>query len=292
VTAVELAGAPRARELPPLLKRTHLLRRPVPVASLVVIVGAAVVALLAPLIAPYGAAQTDFSTVLAHPSWHHLLGTDDLGRDVFSRVVWGARVSMTVGVLATSLALVVAVPLGLVAGYAGGAVDSVVTRAVDVMLAFPFVILAIGLAAILGASLTTTTVALAVVATPALVRITRGETLALREAEFVSAAVAIGAGRARILSRHVLPNMTGTLLVQATVLLPRAIVGEATLSFLGVGVRPPRASWGGMLRDAQPYLSQAPLLAIYPGLAVVVVALAFNLLGDALRDVLDPRTTP
>jgi ABC-type dipeptide/oligopeptide/nickel transport system permease subunit len=199
---------------------------------------------------------------------------------------------MTVGVLATSLALVVAVPLGLVAGYAGGAVDSVVTRAVDVMLAFPFVILAIGLAAILGPSLTTTTLALAVVATPALVRITRGETLALREAEFVSAAVAIGAGRARILSRHVLPNMTGTLLVQATVLLPRAIVGEATLSFLGVGVRPPRASWGGMLRDAQPYLSQAPLLAIYPGLAVVVVALAFNLLGDALRDVLDPRTTP
>jgi peptide/nickel transport system permease protein len=292
VTAVELAGAPRARELPPLLKRTHLLRRPVPVASLVVIVGAAVVALLAPLIAPYGAAQTDFSTVLAHPSWHHLLGTDDLGRDVFSRVVWGARVSITVGVLATALALVVAVPLGLVAGYAGGAVDSVVTRAVDVMLAFPFVILAIGLAAILGPSLTTTTLALAVVATPALVRITRGETLALREAEFVSAAVAIGAGRARILSRHVLPNMTGTLLVQATVLLPRAIVGEATLSVLGVGVRPPRASWGGMLRDAQPYLSQAPLLAIYPGLAVVVVALAFNLLGDALRDVLDPRTTP
>jgi ABC-type dipeptide/oligopeptide/nickel transport system permease subunit len=281
--------SPRARRRR--LLRRRFLRRPLAVVSLVVILVFVAVALFAPYIAPYRAAETDFDTLLAHPSWQHLFGTDELGRDVFSRLVWGARVSITVGFLATALSMLIAVPVGLLAGYYRGWLDTIVGRVADVLLAFPFVILAIGLAAIMGPSLTTTTIALGVAAVPGLIRITRGETLALREADFVPAAVASGAGDATIVFRHILPNMASTLLVWATVHIPRAIIGEATLSFLGLGVRPPGASWGRMLHDAQSYLSQAPRLAVYPGLTIVLVALAFNLLGDALRDVFDPRTT-
>jgi peptide/nickel transport system permease protein len=281
--------SPRARRRRMLRRR--FLRRPLAVVSLVVILVFVAVALFAPYIAPYRAAKTDFDTLLAHPSWQHPFGTDELGRDVFSRLVWGARVSITVGFLATALSMLIAVPVGLIAGYYRGWLDAVVARVADVLLAFPFVILAIGLAAIMGRSLTTTTIALGVAAVPGLIRITRGETLALREADFVPAAVASGAGDATIVSRHILPNMASTLLVWATVHIPRAIIGEATLSFLGLGVRPPGASWGVMLHDAQSYLSQAPRLAVYPGLAIVLAALAFNLLGDGLRDVFDPRTT-
>jgi peptide/nickel transport system permease protein len=271
--------------------RRRFLRRPVAVASLAIILAFIAVGVLAPLVAPYGQADADFNHVRAHPSWSHLLGTDELGRDVFSRLVWGARISFTVGFLATGFSLLVAVPIALLAGYYRGWVDSVVARVTDVMLAFPFVILAIGLAAILGPSLTTTTVALGIAGVPGLVRITRGETLALREADFVPAAIASGAGDATIVFRHILPNMSSTLLVWITVHIPRAIIGEATLSFLGLGVRVPNPSWGATLHSAQSYLSTAPRLAVYPGLAIVIVALAFNLLGDALRDVLDPRTT-
>jgi ABC-type dipeptide/oligopeptide/nickel transport system permease subunit len=185
----------------------------------------------------------------------------------------------------------IAVPIGLAAGYYRGWVDAVIARGTDVLLAFPFVIFAVGLGAILGPSLKTATIALGVAAAPGVIRIARGETLALREADFVPAAIANGANDATIIFRHILPNMSGTLLVQATVIIPRAIIGEATLSFLGLGVRPPTASWGKMLGDAQSYLSQAPRLAVYPGLAIVLAALAFNLLGDGLRDTFDPRTT-
>jgi peptide/nickel transport system permease protein len=198
---------------------------------------------------------------------------------------------MLVGFAATLLAMAVAVPLGLLAGYYRGWIDAVVARSADVMLSFPFVVLAIGLGAILGASLETVTIALGVAAVPGVIRITRGETLALREADFVPAAVANGAGDATVVFRHILPNLSSVLLVQATLIIPRAIIGEATLSFLGVGVRAPGSSWGIMLQNAQSYWSQAPRLAIYPGVAIVVAALAFNLLGDALRDVFDPRTT-
>ncbi len=215
----------------------RFLRRPVAVASLLVIAVFTVTAIFAPYIAPHDPAAADLGNLLAHPSSAHVLGTDDLGRDVFSRLIWGARASMQVGFLATMLALAVAVPLGLVAGYYRGWADSVIARATEVMLAFPFLILAIGLAAILGSSLTTATLALGIAAVPGLVRITRGETLALREAEFVPAAITSGAGDARIIFRHILPNMTNTLLVQATITIPRAIIGEATLSYLGLGVR-------------------------------------------------------
>jgi peptide/nickel transport system permease protein len=290
MTTAEVAiGNPRARRRRLLRKR--FLRRPVAVVCLAIILVFIVVGVFAPLVAPYGQADADLENVLAHPSWEHLFGTDELGRDVFSRLVWGARVSFTVGFLATGFSLLVAVPIGLLAGYYRGWVDSVVARVTDVMLAFPFVILAIGLAAILNPSLTTTTVALGIAGVPGLVRITRGETLALRESDFVPAAVASGAGDATIVLRHILPNMSSTLLVWTTVHIPRAIIGEATLSFLGLGVRVPNPSWGATLDAARSYLTTAPRLAVYPGLTIVIVALAFNLLGDALRDILDPRTT-
>jgi peptide/nickel transport system permease protein len=280
---------PRARRRR--ILRRRFMRRPTAVGSLVVVLIFLVVAVFAPLIAPETAAQTDFTHTLAHPSWHHLLGTDELGHDEFSRLVWGARASITVGFLATGLAMLISVPLGLVAGYYRGPIDAIVARGTDVMLAFPFLILAIGLGAILGPGIWTATIALAVASAPGKIRVTRGETLQLREAEFVPAAVANGAGDARIIFRHILPNMLSVLIVLATVSIPRAMIGEATLSFLGIGIRPPGASWGTMLSYAQSYLHQAPRLAVYPGLVIVIAVLAFNLLGDGLRDVLDPRTT-
>lgn len=281
--------SPRARRRRLLRKR--FLRRPMAVAGLIVVVAFVVIAAFAPLLAPYAAGATDFNALIAPPSAKHVLGTDALGRDVLSRIIWGARASMQAGFFATMLALLIAVPIGMVAGYYRGWVDTVVARVTDVLLAFPFLILAVGLAAILGPSLLNATLALGIGAIPALVRIARGETLALREEDYVPAAIANGAGDATIIFRHILPNMTSTLIVQATVTIPGAIVGEAVLSFLGLGVQPPTPSWGTMLQDAQSYLAQAPRLAILPGLAIMLAALAFNVLGDGLRDILDPRTT-
>ena len=289
VDTTAVAINPRARRRR--ILRRRFARRPLAVTGLVVAVAFILAAILAPWIAPYSASETDFNAILAHSSRAHLLGTDELGRDVFSRILWGARASIEAGVLATLLAMIVAVPVGIAAGYYRGWPDAVIARTTDVLLAFPFLIVAVGLAAILGPSLTNATIALGIGAIPALVRISRGEALALREEDFVRAAVANGASDARILARHVLPNMTSTLIVQATVLIPAAIIGEAVLSFLGLGVQPPTPSWGVMLSDAQSYLSQAPRLAIYPGLAIFFCSLSFNLLGDGLRDVLDPRTT-
>jgi peptide/nickel transport system permease protein len=280
---------PRARRRRLLRKR--FLRRPMAVAGLVVVVLFVVVAIFAPWLAPQDPSATDFNALLAHPSHRHLLGTDELGRDELSRLIWGARASIQAGVFATLLAMVIAVPIGLVAGYYRGWIDPVIARLTDVLLAFPFLILAVGLAAILGPSLTNATIALGVAAMPGLIRIARGEALALREEDFVPAAVANGASDATIIFRHILPNMTNTLIVQATLTIPGAIIGESVLSFLGLGVQPPTPSWGTMLQDAQSYLAQASRLAVYPGLAIVIAALAFNVLGDGLRDIFDPRTT-
>jgi ABC-type dipeptide/oligopeptide/nickel transport system permease subunit len=287
-TLAPLTMSPRARRRRLLARR--FLRRPLAVGGLVVAVAFVLAASLAPWIAPYGYAATDFNALLAHPSASHLLGTDELGRDVLSRIIWGARASIQAGVLATALAMVVAVPVGLVAGYYGGWIDHVISRVTDVLLAFPFLILAVGLAAILGPSLLNATLALGIAAVPQILRVTRGETLALREEDYVRAAVANGASDAVILGRHIVPNMLNTLLVLATVTIPTAIIGEATLSFLGLGVQPPTPSWGVMLSDAQSYLNQAPRLAVYPGLAIFLCSLSFNLLGDGLRDALDPKT--
>jgi ABC-type dipeptide/oligopeptide/nickel transport system permease subunit len=291
VSAVDTVTLTSPRSRRARLLRKRFLRRPMAVAGLLVVLTFVVVAIFAPVIAPYKAGATDFNSLLAHSSHKHLLGTDELGRDQLSRLIWGARASMQAGFFATLLAMVIAVPIGLAAGYYRGWVDTVIARVTDVLLAFPFIILAVGLAAILGASLLNATLALGIAAVPGLVRIARGEALSLREEDFVPAAIANGANDATIIFRHILPNMTSTLLVQATVTIPGAIIGEAVLSFLGLGVQPPTPSWGVMLQDAQSYLDTAPRLAVYPGLAIVFAALAFNVLGDGLRDILDPRTT-
>jgi peptide/nickel transport system permease protein len=269
----------------------RFLRRPMAVAGLLVALGFVVVAIFAPLLAPYPVGHTDFNAILAHPSSKHLLGTDELGHDVLSQLIFGARASMQVGVFSTLLAMVVAVPIGMIAGYYRGWADLVIARLTDVLLAFPFLILAVGFAAILGPSLLNATLALGIASIPGFIRIARGETLALREADYVPAAVLNGASDRTIIFRHILPNMTNTLIVQATLTIPGAILGEAILSFLGTAVQPPNVSWGTMLSGAEPYLSSAQRLAVYPGVAIILAVLAFNVLGDGLRDVLDPRTT-
>jgi peptide/nickel transport system permease protein len=286
VEARPLSSAARRRRI----IRRRFLRRPLAVLGLVVALGFVVVAIFAPLIAPYSYKATDFDALLAHPSRQHLFGTDALGQDIFSLVVFGARASMAAGVLSTLLALVIAVPIGLVAGYYRGWIDPVIARLTDALLAFPFLILAVGLAAILGPSLKTAILALGFGVAPQLIRIARGEALALREEDYVRAAIANGASDLTIIGRHILPNMMSTLIVQATVTIPTAIIGEAALSFLGLGVQPPQTSWGLQLNAAQDYLFDAPRLAVYPGVAIVLATLSFNLLGDGLRDVFDPRT--
>jgi ABC-type dipeptide/oligopeptide/nickel transport system permease subunit len=288
-TAPALELSPRARRRRLLRKR--FLRRPLAVVGLLVALTFVLAAVFAPVVAPHDPSTIDVNALLAPPSHDHLLGTDELGRDVLSRTIFGARASIQAGVLATMLAMLIAVPIGVAAGYFRGWLDPVVARLTDVVLAFPFLILAVGLAAILGPSLLNATIALGVGAAPGLIRIARGEALSLREEDYVRAAVANGARDVSIIVRHVLPNMLSTLIVQATVTIPAAIIGEAVLSFLGLGVQPPTPSWGVMLSAAQPYVNEAPRLALYPGLAIFFCSLSFNLLGDGLRDVLDPRTT-
>jgi ABC-type dipeptide/oligopeptide/nickel transport system permease subunit len=282
-----MTGRARRRRL----IRKRFLRRPFAVFGLVVALAFVLGAAMAPWIAPYHPDTADYNALLAHSSRAHLLGTDELGRDVFSRLVWGARASIIAGVVATMLAMLIAVPLGLIAGYYRGWIDPVIARVTDVLLAFPFLILAVGFAAIFGPSLRNATIALGIAAVPPLIRVTRGEALSLSEEDYVRAAIANGASDRRIIARHIMPNMAPTLIVQATVTIPAAIIGEAVLSFLGLGVQSPQTSWGVMLADAKDYLTTAPRLALYAGLAIFLCSLSFNLLGDGLRDVLDPRTT-
>jgi peptide/nickel transport system permease protein len=269
----------------------RLRRNPLALGGLIVVVVAVLAAVLAGLIAPFPADHTDFSAALQPPSAHHWLGTDELGRDQLSRILYGLRVSLTVAVLAVGLSLVAGVPLGLLAGYYGF-LDPIVSRLTDTLLSFPFLVLAVGLAAILGPSLLTVTVAIGVAAVPGVVRVTRGETLRLRGLDFVAAAVADGASDFVVLRRHILPNALNTLIVQATVAAPAAVIGEAVLSFLGVGIRPPAPSLGVMLNAAQPLFRDGPWLAVFPGVAIAVLALGLNLLGDGLRDAFDPKESP
>jgi peptide/nickel transport system permease protein len=268
----------------------RFLQRKAAVVSLAFALSVILTALFAPVIAPYDPGTNDFEAVLAPPlSQGHLLGTDELGRDVLSRIIWGARASMQAGVLSTLLGLIVAVPIGLTAGYYRGWWESVAMRLTDTLLAFPFLIIAVGLAAILGPSLVNATLAIGIVQVPKIVRVTRAEALSIREESYVEAAIAAGASDWSILIRHALPNMTSTLIVQATVILPIAIIAESSLSFLGLGVQPPTPSWGVMLTAAQSYMTQMPWLAILPGLAILVATLSFNLVGDGVRDAFDPK---
>ena len=264
-------------------------RRPASAVGALVVVLFIAMALGAPWIARVDPLQTDWKLVRKAPTLAHPFGTDDLGRDTFARVVWGARISMQAGVFSILLAIAVGVPTGLVAGFYRGALDQVIMRLTDAWLAFPFLILAIGLVTIMGPSLTNATVAIGLGATPTFIRLTRGLVLAKASEDYVLGARAVGAGDLRLMSRHILPNIVSSLLVQATISIPIAVIAEAVLSFLGLGVQPPAPSWGTMLNTAQQFLDTAPWMAWWPGLAIFALALSFYLAGDGLRDLLDPR---
>ncbi|MCR4264651.1 ABC transporter permease [Nitratireductor sp. ZSWI3] len=243
----------------------------------------------APVFATHDPAQTSFTTIRHAPSPEFWLGTDELGRDVYSRLLYGARASMLAGVISVSIALLVGVPFGLVAGFYGGWVDAAVSRVTEAMLAIPFLILAIALAAFLGPSLSNAMIAIGLSATPIFVRLTRGQALAVKTEDYVEGARAIGLPNLLIITRYIFPNVLPPIVVQATITIATAIIAEASLSFLGLGQQPPSPSWGSMLNTAKNFMSQAPWMSIFPGGAIFLVVLGFNLLGDGLRDALDPR---
>lgn len=258
--------------------------------GLVMIAFLVVLAVFAPEIAPYDVIKQNYMLVRKAPSSAHWFGTDEVGRDILTRVIWGARASLSAGVISVGIAISLGVPLGLLAGYRGGLVDALISRFTDAMLACPFLILAIALAAFLGPSLGNAMMAIGITATPLFVRLTRGQTLAIRNEDYIEAARAVGNPVWRIALRHILPNVLPALLVQATLTIATAIIAEASLSFLGLGQQPPLPSWGSMLNVAQRFLGNAPWMAVWPGLAIFVSVISFNLLGDGLRDALDPRS--
>jgi peptide/nickel transport system permease protein len=246
-------------------------------------------ALFAPSIAPYDPIATSWSAVRQAPSVHYLFGTDEIGRDVLSRVVWGARASLMAGLVSVCISMALGVPIGLLAAYVGGWTDSLISRFTDAMLAVPFLILAIALAAFLGPSLSNAMIAIGVSATPIFIRLTRAQVLAVKVEDFVEAARAVGNPHWRIALRHILPNVLPPLIVQATLAIAAAIIAEASLSFLGLGQQPPAPSWGSMLNTAKNYVDNSPWMAVWPGLSIFLLVLSFNLLGDGLRDALDPK---
>jgi peptide/nickel transport system permease protein len=259
------------------------------VAGLIVIAAFILLAVFAPLIVPFDPVATSWTLVRKPPSALHWFGTDDLGRDILSRVIFGARASLLAGAISVGIALSIGVPFGLLAGYRGGFIDALISRITDAMLACPFLILAIALAAFLGPSLGNAMIAVGITTTPVFIRLTRGQTIGVKVEDYVEAARAIGNPRWRIALFHILPNILPALLVQATLSIAAAIIAEAALSFLGLGQQPPAPSWGSMLNAAQRFLTNAPWMAIWPGLAIFLVVLSFNLVGDGLRDALDPR---
>jgi peptide/nickel transport system permease protein len=289
-----LAGALPSSSTPARVgPRTHplrrLLRRRGAAVGLAIIAFFVVLAVLAPIVSPYDPLATSWTAIREAPSSAHWFGTDEIGRDVLARVIWGARASLLAGVVSVLISLSIGVPVGLLAGYAGGKVDVLISRLTDAVLACPFLILAIALAAFLGPSLTNAMIAIGVSATPVFVRLTRGQTLAIKAEEFVLAARAIGNPPWRVAIAHVLPNVVPALIVQGTLAIAAAVIAEASLSFLGLGQQPPAPSWGSMLNTAKNYIDNAPWMAIWPGVSIFVLVLSFNLVGDGLRDALDPR---
>jgi len=267
----------------------RLFKRKGAVAGLAVIAAFIVIALFAPLVSPYDPVATSWLLVRKAPSAQHWFGTDDLGRDILARVIYGARASLLAGLISVTIAMSIGVPLGLLAGYRGGFVDALISRITDAMLACPFLILAIALAAFLGPSLGNAMIAIGVSATPVFIRLTRAQVMGVKVEDYVEAARSIGNPPWRIALVHILPNILPALLVQATLSIAAAIIAEAALSFLGLGQQPPAPSWGSMLNAAQRFLTNAPWMAIWPGLAIFLVVLSLNLVGDGLRDALDPR---
>jgi peptide/nickel transport system permease protein len=267
----------------------RLFRRKGAILGLAIILLFIAVAVFAPLLTPYDPTTQSWTSVRKAPSMLHWFGTDDVGRDILVRVMFGARASLMAGVISVGIALSIGVPLGLSAGYLGGFTDALISRITDAMLACPFLILAIALAAFLGPSLGNAMIAIGVTTTPIIVRLTRGQVMTVKHEEYVEAARAVGNPRWRIALVHILPNILPALLVQATLSIAAAIIAEAALSFLGLGQQPPAPSWGSMLNSAQRFLVNEPWMAVWPGLAIFLTVLSFNLVGDGLRDALDPR---
>ncbi len=255
----------------------------------VLVVFFVVIALLAPFLPIAAPEATDWSAVRQAPSAAHWFGTDEIGRDVLARLIWGAQASLLAGVVSVGIAVLVGVPLGILAGYFGGWIDAIISRCTEALLAVPFLILAIALAAFLGPSLTNAMIAIGISATPLFIRLTRGQVINVKVEDYVESARAIGLPTRMILTRYILPNVAPPILVQATLTVATAIIAEASLSFLGLGQQPPAPSWGSMLNVAKNFLNQAPWMAMYPGISIFLVVLGFNLLGDGLRDALDPR---
>jgi len=264
-------------------------KRPAAMVGLAFVVFFVLLAAFAPWIAPHDPLATSWSLVRKAPSWAHWFGTDEIGRDVLSRVVWGARASLAAGVVSVAISISLGVPIGLVAGYAGRWPDALISRMTDAMLATPFLILAIALAAFLGPSLTNAMIAIGISATPIFIRLTRAQVLSVKVEDYIEAARALGNPPLRIAVRHILPNVVPPLIVQGTLTIAAAVIAEASLSFLGLGQQPPAPSWGSMLNTAKNYVEQAPWMAVWPGLSIFLLVLSFNLLGDGLRDALDPR---
>jgi len=267
----------------------RLLRRPPAVIAAAVVAAFVVIAVGAPYVAPYDPIKQNFLAIRKAPSDAYRLGTDEVGRDILSRLIWGARASLLAGVIPVSIALAVSIPLGLLSGCAGGWLDGLIMRITDAMLAIPFLIVAIALAAFLGPSLTNAMIAIGIAALPTFVRLARGTALAITTEEYIESARSLGCSPVRVAVRHVLPNILPPLLIQSSLTAAAAIIAEASLSFLGLGQQPPAPSWGSMLNAAQRYLVQAPWMAIYPGLMIFGVVMSLNVVGDALRDALDPK---
>lgn len=268
----------------------RLWRRPLTLVGFFIVLGMVIMAVFAPQLALHDPVKPDFLAFLQAPSEKYRLGTDELGRDVLSRIIFGARASLQAGLVSVMIALAIGVPVGFISGYYRGVVDEyVVMRLADAMMSFPVIVIALALAAVLGPSLGTAMIAIGIVYAPIFMRLTRGQVLEVRQAEFVQAAHAIGASNATIVWRHIMPNIMASVLVQASLPVASAILVEAALSFLGLGIQPPTPSWGSMLRLGFGYLDRAPWVSFWPGFAIFITVLGINLLGDGLRDIFEPK---
>jgi peptide/nickel transport system permease protein len=279
--------------MPPISQRAILVRtfknNKTSAVGLIMSITIVLIALFAPWISPYDPIAQDMNIQHAPPSWEHPFGTDSYGRDQFSRILWGARVSLVVGTLSVLFAMAAGIPLGMIGGYTGGRIDNLVNRFIDMFMSFPIVILGLLVLAIMGPGLIKIVIAIALAITPRIARLARGSTLAIKGKEFIEAARAIGQNNIKIMSIHILPNILGDLLVMGTLWVATAIIVEASLSFIGLGVRPPTPSWGAMIREGLDQLTNAPWLSFFPGLAIFLSVFSFNLIADGLRDISDPK---